>query len=90
MGEAWAGVDVPEGEGDNVVGRGWCDVGESVDDTLPAFAIDGGEDLRAAVVERLLDLGAEQLLLADLVTIGAAVFIADPFRSAHRAGPGSE
>ena len=70
MCEAGARVDVPEGVGDNVVGQGWCDVGESVDDTLPAFAVDGGEDLRAAVVAGLLDVGAEQVLLADVPTVG--------------------
>ncbi len=65
-------ISVAEGVGDKVVGQGWCDVGEGVDDTLSAFAVDGGEDLRATVVAGLLDSGAEQVLLADLVTIGAA------------------
>ena len=70
MGKAGAGVDVPEGVSDNVVGQGWVDVGESVDDTLPAFAVDGGQDLRAAVEASLLADGAEQVLLADVLTVG--------------------
>ena len=70
VGEAGAGVDVSEGVGDDVVGQGWCDVGESVDDMLPAFAVDDGQDLRAAVVAGLLDVGAEQVLLADVLTVG--------------------
>ena len=53
-----------------MVGQGWCDVGESVDDTLPAFAVDGGQDLRASVIAGLLDVGAEQVLLADVLTVG--------------------
>ncbi|GEM_PF-6877251 len=57
VGEAGAGVDVAEGVGDDVVGQGWCDIREGVDDTVPACAVDGGEDLRAAVVAGLLDVG---------------------------------
>jgi hypothetical protein len=78
-----------EGVGDDTVGQGRCEVGEGVDDKLPAFAVDGGQDLRAGVVPGLLDVAAERVPLADVLIVGVVlpVVTAGPFRPAHRAGP---
>lgn len=69
-GETRAGVDLAEAIGDNVMRQVRCDIGQSIDNSLPTFPVDRSQDLCAALVPSLVDLCAELVLTTIVLAPG--------------------